>query len=161
MEGRPLTQRELLAYCLHLIVAGNDTTANCIATPGVFLAGQPELRANLVAHPGRLAAFVEEMLRFNGPVHMLSRATTEATVLDGVDIPRGSVVERYWIAGNRGERQFAEPDRFVMDRPERALLAFGHGVQFCPGAPSPDWRPGWPPGGPGGAARRLPELLTR
>jgi len=68
------------------------------------------------------------MLRFNGPVHMLSRATTEATVLDGVDIPQGSVVELYWMAGNRDERQCAEPDRFVMDRPERVHLAFGHGV---------------------------------
>jgi cytochrome P450 len=134
VEGRPLTQQQLLAYCLHLLVAGNDTTANLIATGAVLLAGHPELRSHLAQHPESLPSFVEEMLRYNGPTHMLPRSTTEPVTLHGVDIPEDAVIELYWAAGNRDERQFPEPDRFLLDRPERVHLAFGQGPHFCLGA---------------------------
>ena len=134
VDGRPLTHEQLLGYCLHLVVAGNDTTANLIGTGTVHLAHNPALRAQLVAEPARIPDFVEEMLRFDGPVQMLFRTTVVPVELHGVVIPAGAPVELYWGAGNRDERQFNDPDAFVLGRPELPHLAFGHGVHFCLGA---------------------------
>jgi cytochrome P450 len=134
VDGRPLTHEQLLGYCLHLVVAGNDTTANLIGTGTVFLAHHPELRARLAAEPALVADFVEEMLRYDGPVQMLFRTTVVPVEMHGVVIPAGAPVELYWGAGNRDERQFRHPDEFVLGRPELQHLGFGHGVHFCLGA---------------------------
>jgi cytochrome P450 len=134
VDGLPLTHEQLLGYLLHLVVAGNDTTANLIGTGVAHLAADPALRGVLAADASRVAAFVEEMLRIDGPVQMLFRTTAEAVTMHGVTIPAGSVVELYWGAANRDERQFADPDTFVLDRPELQHLGFGHGVHFCMGA---------------------------
>jgi cytochrome P450 len=131
---RPLTHEQLLGYLLHLVVAGNDTTANLIATGIVLLAQEPDLRARLVADPTLVPAFIEELLRFDGPVHMLYRTTTVPVELHGTTIPTGAVVELYWGAANRDERAFAEPDAFVLDRAEAGHVGFGHGVHFCLGS---------------------------
>jgi cytochrome P450 len=124
----------LLGYCLHLVVAANDTTANLIGTGTVYLARRPELRARLTAAPVLVADFVEEMLRYDGPVQMLFRTTVEPVVLHDVVIPAGAPVELYWGAANRDERQFRDPDEFVLGRAELQHLGFGHGVHFCLGA---------------------------
>ena len=134
VDDRRLTHEQLLGYLLHLVVAGNDTTANLIATGAVFLAQHPELRSRLVADPVTIAAFVEEMLRYDGPVQMLFRTTIAPVELHGCVIPAGAAVELYWGAANRDERQFARPDSFELGRPELQHLAFGHGVHFCLGA---------------------------
>ena len=47
--GVALTHEQLLGYLLHLVVAGNDTTANLIATGAVRLAQDPVLAAQLRA----------------------------------------------------------------------------------------------------------------
>ena len=134
VDGRRLTHEQLLGYLLHLVVAGNDTTANLIATGAVVLARTPDLRARLVADLSLIPAFVEEMLRYDGPVQMLFRTTVAPVTLHGVVIPAGAVVELYWGAANRDERQFPDPDTFALGRPELQHLAFGHGVHFCLGA---------------------------
>ena len=134
VDGRPLTHEELLGYLLHLVVAGNDTTANLIGTGIVYLAGDHELKARLVADPSLIPAFVEEMLRFDGPVHMLYRATAVPVEMHGVVIPAGAVVELYWGAANRDERNFVDPDSFVLGRTDAGHVGFGHGVHFCLGS---------------------------
>jgi cytochrome P450 len=134
VDGRPLSREQLLGYCLHLVVAGNDTTANLIGTGAVYLAQNPDLRKQLVADPARMPAFVEEMLRYDGPVQMHFRTTVQPVELHGVPIPTGATVELYWGAANRDERQFPDPDAFVLGRPQLNHLGFGQGVHFCLGA---------------------------
>jgi cytochrome P450 len=134
IDGRALTHEQLLGYCLHLVVAGNDTTANLIGTGTLFLARNTDLRARLAASPSLIADFVEEMLRHDGPVQMLFRTTVVPVELHDVVIPTGAPVELYWGAANRDERQFRDPDAFVLGRPEMQHLGFGHGVHFCLGA---------------------------
>ena len=134
VDGRPLSGEQLLGYCLHLVVAGNDTTANLIGTGAVFLARNPHLRAQLVGNPALIGDFVEEMLRYDGPVQMLFRTTVDPVQLHDVVIPSGASVELYWGAANRDERQFRDPDTFELGRPELQHLGFGHGVHFCLGA---------------------------
>lgn len=134
VDGVALTREQLLGYLLHLVVAGNDTTANLIATGAVLLAARPDLHARLRAEPALVAPFVEELLRLDGPVQMLFRTTLVPVELHGTVIPAGATVELYWGAANRDERQFAQPDELLLSRPELQHLGFGHGVHFCMGA---------------------------
>ena len=134
VDGRPLTERELLGYCLHLMVAGNDTTTNLIASGTYLLGHHPDVRARLAADPTLVPQAIEEMIRHSGPVQMLPRRMAVTTERHGVTLPQGALVELYWGAANRDERRFAHPDTFDIDRTDQGHLGFGHGVHFCLGA---------------------------
>ncbi|MCB0994553.1 MAG: cytochrome P450 [Acidimicrobiales bacterium] len=134
VEGAPLTREQLLGYCLHLVVAGNDTTANLISNGILQLARHPDVRRRLVENPSLIPRAVEELLRYEGPVQMLPRTATSDVHLHGVTIPAGAPVELYWGAANRDDRQFDRPDDFDIDRPDERHLGFGHGAHFCLGA---------------------------
>jgi cytochrome P450 len=134
VDGRQLTQEELLGFCFVLIVAGNDTTTNLIANGAVLLARHPEQRARLAAEPALIPNAVEEMLRYESPAQALPRRATRDVTLHGVDVPAGSEVMLVWGAANHDEREFDDPERFDIGRPLRRHLGFGQGIHFCLGA---------------------------
>jgi hypothetical protein len=134
LDGRRLTQEELLGFCFVLIVAGNDTTTNLIANGAVLLARHPEQRELLVRDPGRIPRAVEEMVRYETPSQALPRVVRREVRLHGVRIPAGVEVQLVWGAANRDEREFEDPDRFDVSREMKRHLGFGHGIHFCLGA---------------------------
>ncbi|MGW0802203.1 cytochrome P450 [Nonomuraea sp. NPDC002799] len=125
-----LTEAELLATCVLLLVAGHETTVNLIGN-GVL---------NLVRHGvWRQAALrprqvVEEVLRFDPPVQLTSRVALADTELGGVAVPKGSAVLVLIGAANRDPAVFDDPDRFDVTRDPGRHVAFGLGVHFCLGA---------------------------
>jgi cytochrome P450 len=133
VEGRRLTQEELLGFCFVLVVAGNDTTTNLIANGAVLLAEHPEQRRLLVQDPALLPNAIEEMLRCETPAQALPRRVTRAVELYGETLPEGAPLFLLWGAANRDEREFAAADRFDVRRPIKRHLAFGQGVHFCLG----------------------------
>jgi cytochrome P450 len=134
IDGRRLSEEELLGFCFVLIVAGNDTTTNLIANGAVLLADHPDQRKWLVQSPERIPNAIEEMLRFESPVQALPRIARRRVELRGKAIPEGALVRLVWGAANRDEREFAEADRFDVGRATPRHLAFGQGVHFCLGA---------------------------
>lgn len=134
IDGRRLTERELLGFCFVLIVAGNDTTSNLIANGAVLLARHPEPRARLAAEAPRIPDAVEEMLRYEAPSQALPRIATRDVTLHGVTIPAGDEVMLVFGAANHDEREFEDPDVFDIDRPIRRHLSFGQGRHFCIGS---------------------------
>ena len=85
-------------------------------------------------HPELVGKVVEETLRYDAPIQLTARLATRDTEVAGVSIPRGSIVAVLLASANRDALQFEDPDRFDIDRPEPAHLAFGHGHHFCIGA---------------------------
>jgi cytochrome P450 len=134
-EAERLTDDEIVAFCLLLGVAGNETTAKLIATGLVALDTFPDERARLLENPTLWPAAVEELLRFDPPSHYQGRVTMRPLVLHGQHVPEGSTVLLINGAANRDSREFCDPDLFVADRPIERHLAFGHGIHFCLGAP--------------------------
>jgi cytochrome P450 len=130
-----LTDDEILSFCMLLGVAGNETTAKMIATGAVALDAFPDQRARLAADPKMWPAAVEELLRYDPPSHYQGRVSTQALSYYGEEIPEGSIVLLVNGAANRDPRMFADPERFIADRPIERQLAFGHGIHFCLGAP--------------------------
>jgi cytochrome P450 len=79
---------------------------------------------------------VEEALRYESPVQLIMRTSTQDSEVGGTLVPRGSTVIPMYASANRDERQFPEPDRFdITRRNSRDHVAFGYGPHFCLGAP--------------------------
>jgi cytochrome P450 len=90
----------------------------------------------LIAQPDRIPNAIEELLRYSAPVpHVTFRVTTDVVTLDGVDIPTRQQVLVCLAGANRDPAVRNDPTVLDVTHPPRALLAFGHGIHFCLGAP--------------------------
>ncbi|MEX3813702.1 cytochrome P450 [Paraburkholderia sp. BR13439] len=76
-----------------------------------------------------------EVARYRGTVQRVSRITTEATTVAGVDLPKGAVVRLLLSAANRDSRKFANGETFDIDRDSSGHLGFANGMHKCLGAP--------------------------
>ncbi|HJR25478.1 MAG TPA: cytochrome P450 [Acidimicrobiales bacterium] len=132
-EDEALSSAELVAFCVLLLVAGNETTTNLISNAVLALDARPEVRRRLVADPSLAARVVEETLRYDGPGQGLIRATTGDVEIAGVNIPARSLVMPLIGSANRDPRRWSEPDRFDIDRQGMDHLAFGTGLHYCLG----------------------------
>jgi len=131
-----LSTQELLSTIFQLIVAGHDTTASLIGNSVVALLQHPEQLDDLRADPEKLAAAVEELLRYDAPVpHSTFRYAVAPMEFGDVTIPAGAQVIISLAAANRDRGQYAEPQELDIDRAESRHLAFGHGIHHCLGAP--------------------------
>ncbi|MBZ5708745.1 cytochrome P450 [Nannocystis pusilla] len=133
VDGQRLDDLEIVEFLIAILLGGLETTTHLIATAALWLGGHPDMFARLRAEPGLVPAFVEEMLRFDGPSQSLPRFTTCDVALAGVTIPAHSLVLALVGSAGRDERRFPDPDRFDLAR-NTAALNFGHGVHFCLGA---------------------------
>jgi cytochrome P450 len=134
VDGQRLNEDELVAFLFLLLAAGFETTQHVLSASIRILADRPELVSRLRGEPASIPAFVEEALRFEPPAHGVVRLTLAEASVRGVQIPPGSPVLLLLGSANRDELQFEDPDRFDMDRKQRASLSFGHGIHTCLGA---------------------------
>jgi cytochrome P450 len=132
-SGQSLTDAEIISFMTVLLLGGFDTTTYLLANALLFLADRPEEAARLRAEPALVPAFVEEMLRYDPPVHGVPRVALTDVALSGVTIPGGSLVLALLGSANRDPHRFDDPDRFQLER-GRPGLSFGHGIHFCLGA---------------------------
>jgi cytochrome P450 PksS len=134
--GEKLSEDELLAMIMLLLVAGHETTVNLIGNGTLALLEHPEQREKLRSDPALIKPAVEELLRFHSPVEMATeRFPREDITIAGVTIPRGEMVFAAIASANRDERQFVHPDTLDITREPNKHLAFGQGAHFCLGAP--------------------------
>jgi cytochrome P450 len=132
-----LSDAELTANLLLLLVAGHETTVNLIVNAVRALCGHPDQLALVLAGEASWNAVVEETLRWDGPVanFPFRYPITDLTV-DGAPVPRGTAVLAGYAAAGRDPREYGpDADRFDITRPAGRHLAFGHGAHYCLGAP--------------------------
>lgn len=134
--GDALTEDELLATCVLLLVAGHETTVNLIGNGALALLRHPDQLAWFRAHPEAAPGAVEELLRYDPPVQLTLRAALEDVLLDGAVVKQGEMVLLLTGAANRDRGVFfPDPDRLDLSRATERHLAFGLGIHFCLGAP--------------------------
>jgi hypothetical protein len=134
-QGDLLSEDELIATCILLLVAGNETTTNLIGNGMLALLEYPDERRRLQADPSLIETAVDEMLRYEGSVQMTSRIVDHGLEFRGRHFEEGQVVLLLLAAANRDPAQFPEPDRFDVARRPNRHLAFGQGIHYCLGAP--------------------------
>jgi cytochrome P450 len=135
IDGERLADSEIVGFATVLLLAGHITTTALLGNAVRCLDEHPEVQAALRADRAAIPVAVEEVLRYRSPFALLARATTADVSVGGKTIPRKQLVMAWILSANHDERQFENPDDFVMDRQPNAHLAFGKGIHFCLGAP--------------------------
>ncbi len=135
LDGMGLAADELLAFCVLLLVAGNETTRNALSGGMLALSQNPEQKAKLIgADAAMVNSATEEILRYVSPVISFTRTATADTELRGKQIKAGDVLLNLYPSANRDADIFDDPDAFRVDRAPNLHLAFGTGPHFCLGA---------------------------
>jgi cytochrome P450 len=134
-EGR-MSQADVVDTGVLLLIAGHETTVNLIANGMLTLLRHPDVLQRLRREPALSISLVEELLRYEPPVHFpLVRFALADVTIAGTTIPKGAPVSLALAAGNRDPQRFPDPDRFIPDRPDTQHLGFGSGIHHCFGAP--------------------------
>jgi cytochrome P450 len=133
--GDKLSENELLATCILLLIAGHETTVNLIGNGTLALLRHPDQLRRLRDNPALIGSAVEEVLRYDGPVQRTARIPSEDVVIGGQIIGKGEMVMPFIGAADRDPAQFPEPDRLDITRTDNRHIAFGWGIHFCLGAP--------------------------
>ena len=106
-SGDQLSEDELVAMVMLLLIAGHETTVNLIGNGTFALLSNPDQLARLKAEPALIKPAIEELLRYESPVEMATeRYAREDIELAGTVIPRGSLVLLVLASANRDEAQF-------------------------------------------------------
>jgi cytochrome P450 PksS len=133
--GQQLSEDELVAMVVLLLVAGHETTVNLIGSGTLALLEHPDQLEKLRSEPALIRPAVEELLRYASPVETATeRFPREDIPIAGVTIPRGEVTFAVLATANRDERQFPDPDRLDITREPNKHLSFGLGAHYCLGA---------------------------
>lgn len=130
----PFSDAELAHLFCSMIVAGHDTVAQLIGNGLAILLEQPERWQALCAHPEDIPQTIEEILRYDAPVHAFFRTAMQEVTVGGVTFPEGASIMVVFGSANRDEARFPHADQFDPHRSPNHHLAFGHGVHFCLGA---------------------------
>jgi cytochrome P450 len=134
-QGNALSEDELIATCVLLLVAGNETTTNLIGNGMLALLRHPDEQRRLRDDPSIITSAVEEMLRYDGPVQATSRVVVRDMEFRGKQFKQGQVVITFLGAANHDPDVFEEPARLDLTRRDNRHMAFGHGIHYCVGAP--------------------------
>ncbi len=134
--GDKLSEDELLAMVILLLVAGYETTVHLISSGALALLQHPEQRERLQQNPALAESAIEELLRYTSPLDIApARLTREEVTIASVTIPRGELVVAVVGSANHDESQFSDPESLDIAREPNRHLAFGQGAHFCLGAP--------------------------
>ena len=130
-----LSEQELFANIVLLLIAGHENSTSLIGNGAAMLLELPDIRAELAQDSSRWPAAIEELMRLVSPNQFIRRQAREDVILGEQTIRAGDAVMLILAAANRDPGAFPEPDRFVFDRPNRQTVALGHGIHYCLGAP--------------------------
>ena len=131
-DGARLSPDEMIGTCVLLLNAGHEATVHSLGNAVKCLI---ETGTTGALTPDRIEGTVEELLRFDPPLHMFTRYAYERIEVGGHVLEPGDEIALMLGAAGRAPDVFNDPHRFDPDRPKPAHLAFGGGVHFCVGAP--------------------------
>jgi cytochrome P450 len=133
-EGR-LSEDELIATCILVLNAGHEATVHGIGNSVKALLQMRIDPKRAFATPAAGAALVEELLRFDAPLHLFTRYALEDVEYGGVVFKQGDKIGLLLGAANRDPERFPDPDTIEASRSPNPHVAFGGGIHFCVGAP--------------------------
>jgi cytochrome P450 len=135
VDGRAMTDEELLGFCILFIIAGHETTTKTVANAIELLSRHRDQRDALVTDPALIPDAVEEVLRFHNSTQYMHRTLTSTIDRHGRTMHEGDSLLLLIGAANHDEREFGPTaEKFDIYRRTDRHLAFGYGAHFCLGA---------------------------
>ena len=128
-EQGKLSEDELVTTAILMLNAGHEATVHGL---GNGIKALLEQQATSDIGEGH----VEEIMRFDAPLHMFTRYALEDLEWNGLKLRKGETIGLLLGAANRDPARFPEPDQFIPSRDNAAQnVSFGAGIHFCIGAP--------------------------
>ncbi len=132
-NGRYMTDIDFGSFFVQLVTAGNDTTKTMLSSGLRVLLDHPDQLADLRVDRSLVPGAVEEILRYENPLHYFRRTATADTELRDVEISAGDKVVMFYTSANRDEDVFDDGQRFDIRRSPNPHLSFGIAEHFCLG----------------------------
>ena len=133
--GEKLTEDELISTCILLLNAGHEATVNVIGNGVYQLLQRPEQWRLWRENAEITKTAIEELLRYDTPLHQFNRWVLEDLDYKGHAFRQGMQVSLLLGAANRDPARFTQPDELVLTRPKNPHVSLGAGIHFCLGAP--------------------------
>lgn len=133
-DGQRLTDDEIIANVMMFFMGGHETTVNLIGNGMLGLLHHPDQLRALRADPGLVQDGIDELLRYDAPIQLVARITTDDIEIAGTTVPAGSKVMILLGAANRDPLRYQDPDRLDLSRKDVRPLSFGGGPHYCIGA---------------------------
>lgn len=133
-DGSSFSDTEAATQMLGVFIGGTETVPKIVAHGLWELANRPTQLAEVRRELDVNAAVVrEEMIRYCAPAQWFARTVRKPFELHGTTFEPGQRVITLLASASRDEREYADPDEFIWNRPIERLLAFGRGQHFCLG----------------------------
>ena len=135
-DGTVVEANEIVKLGIVLFGAGQDTSTKLAGNAMRFLVDQPGLQARMRKEPALIPDMLEEVLRLEGSVKVMTRLARRDTRVGDKDVPAGTRLLIVIAGANRDPRRWEDPSEFILGRPKiKEHLAFGRGPHVCAGAP--------------------------
>lgn len=132
-DGEKLSTDELITTCILLLNAGHEATVHTLGN-GVKTLLEEKTPLNALA-PDQIDGTIEEIIRYDPPLHVFTRYCYEDVEMGRHSFQRGDQIAVMLAAANRDEALWEDPQRFNPSRPVQTNTSFGGGIHFCVGAP--------------------------
>ena len=134
IDGKKLTDDELLMYLITLMVVGSETTPMVIAAFFYYPDQHPEQKQAVLQDHALIRQAFLEAARFKQPSNMLARKALSDFEVGGQQIRQGQGLLFLYASANRDETQFENPDSFDIFRKDaEPSMTFGLGTHVCLG----------------------------
>ena len=133
VDGQGLSDEDVVSFLRLLIPAGAETTFRLIGNMLFALLTERDRWERVRADRTLVPWVIEETLRWETSVLMVSRQTNREVEFRGVTIPADQTISVVVASANRDEEHYERPDVFDLDRRADDHLAFGFGRHHCLG----------------------------
>jgi len=133
--GEKLTEDELIANCILLLNAGHEATVNLIGNGMLALLTHRDQLERWRADSSLTDTAVEELLRYDTPLHQFNRWVLQSFEYRGRQFEVGQEIAMLLGSANHDELVFDSPNELDLGRKRNPHVSFGGGIHYCLGAP--------------------------
>lgn len=129
---REAVDEAVFSLALFMVLAALETTSHVLSSMIRLLLEHRRQLNWLRLHPEQIPDAIDEVLRYDAPIHMISRIAPEDTELAGVTVRKNEMVQLMVGAAHHDPDHFAAPEEFDISR-RASHLSFGGGIHYCLG----------------------------